>query len=174
MNCNLLFFSGIQLTPTISCEPTTDPANTMILLAILFGSLLFFRLLGFAGVSAFSTWHESLAFGFAALFCFTGVAHFARQRVDLEKMVPPWIPYTRQVVFVTGILEILGAIGLLIPTTRWLAGVCLIGLLVAIFPANVHASMTGVTINNRPLTQIWIRTPIQILLIILLFWLIHS
>jgi uncharacterized membrane protein len=146
----------------------------MILLTILFGSLLAFRLFGFAGVAPFSTWHESLAYAFAVLFCFTGIAHFTRYRVDIERMVPPWVPYSRAAVFVTGILEILGAIGLLTPSIRWFAGICLIAFLVAVFPANLHASKTGVTLNNRPVEPPRMRALIQIVLIVLLFWLIHT
>jgi uncharacterized membrane protein len=146
----------------------------MILLVILLGSLLIFRLVGFAGAAVFSTWHESLAYAFAILFCFTGIAHFTRYRLDLEKMVPPWVPYPRAIVFITGILEILGAMGLVTPSVRWLTGLCLIAFLVAVFPANLHASRTGVKLNDRPVEPPRLRALIQIVLIILLFWLIHS
>lgn len=145
---------------------------SVVVLIVLFGGLILFRALGALGVSAFGTWRESTAYALAVMFCFTALAHFGRLRGDLEKMVPPWIPNPKAVVVLTGILEILGAIGLIIPDTRWLAGVGLIAFLVAVFPANVHAAQTKITLGNRPVTPLWIRGPMQFLLILLLFWVI--
>ena len=81
----------------------------MIVLWVLLGSLILFRLLGSGGVPLFSTWHESTAYALAVLFCFTGAAHFGPMRTELEKMVPPWVPNPKRAVWVTGLLEILGA-----------------------------------------------------------------
>src|SRR5260370_15646371 len=67
----------------------------MIVLGVLFGSLIVFRLLGFIGVPVFQTWHESMIFALAVMFCFTAVAHFGPMRRDLERMVPPWVPNRR-------------------------------------------------------------------------------
>src|SRR5258708_12611867 len=89
----------------------------MIVLCVLFGSLIVFRLLGFIGVPVFQTWHESMIFALAVMFCFTAVAHFGRMRRDLERMVPPWVPNARVALFVTGILLILGSVPLIIPAT---------------------------------------------------------
>jgi uncharacterized membrane protein len=144
----------------------------MSVLIVLFGGLILFRALGFFGVSAFGTWRESTVYALAVMFCFTAFAHFGRMRADLAKMVPPWIPNQKAAVFLTGILEILGAIGLIIPETRWLAGVCLIAFLVAVFPANIHAAQAKVKLGDRLATPLWIRGPMQILLILLVVWVI--
>ena len=146
----------------------------MIVLAVLFGSLIVFRLLGFFGVSLFPSWHESMIYALAAMFCFTAISHFGPMRRDLERMVPPWVPNPRIAVFVTGILEILGAIGLIVPSTRTLAGVCLIVFLVAVFPANVYAAKTGATLRDRPVTPLGVRGPMQLLFILLIFWAISE
>jgi uncharacterized membrane protein len=98
------------------------------------------RVLGLAEGHTYPIWHEILAYVLAILFCFTGIIHFTRLRTDLERMVPPWVPNPRAMVLVTGILEILGAIGLLIHTTRVVTGVFLIIFLIAIFPANVYGT----------------------------------
>src|ERR1700751_380445 len=124
----------------------------MIVLAVLFGSLIVFRLLGFLGVSLFQTWHESMVYALAAMFCFTAVSHFGPLRRDLERMVPPWGPKPGAAVFVAGMLEILGAIALIVPSTRTLAGVCLILFLVAVFPAHVYAAKNGATVGARRVT----------------------
>jgi uncharacterized membrane protein len=146
----------------------------MIVLAVLFGSLIVFRLLGFLGVSLFQTWHESIIFALAVMFCFTAISHFGRLRSDLERMVPPWVPNPGAAVLVTGILEILGAIGLIVPSTRTLAGVCLILFLVAVFPANIYAARTGATLGARPVTPLGVRGPMQLLFILLIFWAISE
>ena len=146
----------------------------MIVLVVLFGSLIIFRLLGFVGVPVFQTWHESTIYALAVMFCFTAVAHFGPMRLDLERMVPPWVPNAKVAVLATGILEILGAIGLIIPETRTLAGVCLIVFLVAVFPANVYAAKTGARLGDRPVTPLGVRGPMQLLFILLIFWAISE
>ena len=142
----------------------------MIVLAVLFGSLIVFRLLGMFGVPLFLSWHESLIWALAVMFCFTALAHFGPMRNDLAKMVPPWMPNAKIAVLITGVLEILGAIGLIVPETRTLAGVCLIVFLVAVFPANVYAAKSGVRLGDRPITPLGVRGPMQLLFIVLIFW----
>ena len=142
----------------------------MLVLIVLFGGLLVFRLLGLLGLSIFSTWSAATTGALALMFLFTASAHFGRMRVDLERMVPPWVPNPRAVVLITGFLEILGAIGLIIPETRWLAALCLILFLVAVFPANVHAAKTKSTLAGRPATPLGVRAPTQALFILLLVW----
>jgi uncharacterized membrane protein len=147
----------------------------MIVLVVLFGSLIVFRLLGFFfGIPLFQSWHESMIYALAVMFCFTAVAHFGPMRTDLERMVPPWVPKPKVAVFVTGLLEILGGIGLIIPSTRTLAGVCLILFLVAVFPANVYATKTGARLGDRPVTPLGVRGPMQLLFILLIFWAISE
>jgi uncharacterized membrane protein len=65
-------------------------------------------------------------------------------------------------VYVTGFLELLGALGLALHQFQRLAGICLILLLAAMFVANINAARTGVTLGGRPATPVWIRTPMQI------------
>jgi uncharacterized membrane protein len=72
----------------------------------------------------------------------TGVAHFVQPlRGDMIAIVPPRLPATGLLVTVTGVLELLGAIGLL-PPTRVAAAVCLLVLMLVMFPANVYAART--------------------------------
>lgn len=142
----------------------------MIILFLLVGSALLFRALGFFGVPFFATWRDSTLCALTVMFCFTGITHFGRTRTEIEKMVPPWVPSPRRIVLWAGILEILGAVGILIPETRFVAGICLIAFLVAVFPANIHAARTGTMLAGRPATALWIRTPLQAFLIILVAW----
>jgi len=142
----------------------------MIPLIVLFVSLLVFRGLGELGVTLFLTWHDSALWAMSVMVLFTASAHFTALKEDLIKMVPKPFPYPRQVVFVTGILEILGAIGLLIPQVRTAAGICLAILFVAMFPANINAAMRQVPLRGRPATPLWMRLPMQVLFIALALW----
>jgi uncharacterized membrane protein len=75
------------------------------------------------------------------MFVLTGVAHFAPpMRRDLIAIVPPRLPAPGLLVTVTGVLELVGATGLLVPATRVPAAVCLLLLMLAMFPANIYAA----------------------------------
>ncbi len=73
-------------------------------------------------------------------------------------------------VYFTGVCEIAGAIGILVPQTRMLAGIGLILLLVAMFPANVKAAREKLNVAGRPATPLAPRTVIQIVFIGLIWW----
>jgi uncharacterized membrane protein len=83
-------------------------------------------------------------------------------------MIPP--PFTGElwVIYVTGVLQIAGAIGLMTSRTRRWAAWGLAAMLVGLFPANVYAAVTGVTLGNSSVTPLWIRTPLQLFWIALL------
>jgi len=89
---------------------------------------------------------------------------------DLIRMTPQWVPRPRAMVFFTGLCEIAGAIGLVIPMTRRAAGIALILFFIAVMPANIHAAHAGVTLRGRPATALWLRLPMQILFIVLAWW----
>jgi uncharacterized membrane protein len=75
------------------------------------------------------------------MFVLTGVAHFAPPlRAALIAIVPPQLPAPGLLVTVTGVLEFLGAVGLLVPSTRVAAALCLLLLMLAMFPANIYAA----------------------------------
>lgn len=106
-------------------------------------------------------WATSLRIALAAMFVLTAWAHFGSIREDLIRMVPPAFPRPDLVVTLTGIAELAGAVGLLWPRTApWAAG-CLAVLLVAMFPANVHAAVQGITLGGRPATPLLLRTLLQ-------------
>jgi uncharacterized membrane protein len=101
---------------------------------------------------------------------FTASAHFTPMKEDLIRMTPQWVPQPRAMVFVTGLCEIAGAIGLVVPMTRRAAGIALILFFIAVMPANIHAARAGVTLRGRPATPLWLRLPMQILFIVLAWW----
>ncbi|OBI81517.1 DoxX family protein [Mycobacterium asiaticum] len=110
------------------------------LIALLLGSLVS-RLAGWWGVGSLDNWVAACAVGLAAMFLLTGVAHFAPPlRRDLVAIVPPALPAPGLLVTVTGVLEIAGAVGLMLPGTRVAAALCLFVLMLAMFPANIYAA----------------------------------
>ena len=64
--------------------------------------------------------------------------------------------------------------GILVPRTRRLAGIGLILLLLAMFPANVSAALRDVTLGGRPVTALWIRAPMQLFFIAVAWWTTRS
>lgn len=117
-----------------------------------------------------SNWRDAARIGMAVLFFFTAAAHFTSIGHDMAKMIPPPFTGAMWIVYVTGILEALGAVGLLTRRYRRAAAICLIALLIAMFPANAYAAMHGVTLRGKPASALWWRTPLQLLWIATLWW----
>jgi uncharacterized membrane protein len=128
------------------------------------------RLIGRLGVAWLRDWAAATRVGLAVMFCFTAAAHFNSMRVDMVRMVPPAVPNPEFMVTFTGICEILGAIGLLIPRTRPIAAVALILFLLAVLPANIHAALSGVTLRGTPATPLIPRIALQLFFIALIWW----
>jgi uncharacterized membrane protein len=142
----------------------------MLVLIVLLVSWLVFRAVGAAGVHALASWQDSARYALVVMFVFTATAHFNKMKHDLARMIPAYFPRPLLLVYVTGVLELLGAAGLVLPQFRRLAGICLIALLVGMFIANVSAAQRGVTLRGKPPTPLWLRAPMQILFIALLWW----
>lgn len=111
-----------------------------VFLALILGSLAA-RLVGWLGVDYVDGWPQAIAVGLAVMFVMTGIAHFVpTMRRDMIAIVPPRMPAPGLLVSITGVLELLGAAGLLYPPTRMAAAICLLLLMLAMFPANVYAA----------------------------------
>lgn len=147
---------------------------TVIVLVV---AALGFRLLGAAGVSRFATWQVSAGHALAVMLAVTAAAHFVPESVtvmpnhaDLVRMVPPFVPFPGFVVYLTGVLEVLGAAGLVLASTRRSAGICLAALFVLMLPANIYAAVAGVPFNGDEATPLWERIPEQVLYIGIALW----
>ncbi len=84
----------------------------------------------------------------AILLVFTGTAHFYKTQ-EMALMLPEFVSYKSQVIYITGVLELLGAIGILIPRVGRLAGFCLILMFVGFLPANVYAAFKYVEFGGH-------------------------
>ena len=142
------------------------------LVVMLFG-WVGFRVLGSVGsLSEAGTWTGALRYAMAAMFFFTAMSHFApRTRGDLIRMVPPVFPAPGFLVTITGILEFIGAIGLLMPAPlSGLAALGLSALLIVLVPATIHAAQRQLTIAGQPAPPLAIRFPMQVFWIGALWW----
>ena len=132
-------------------------------LIALLGVSLIARVAGWLGFDYTNGWASAVAVGLAAMFVLTGAAHFVQPlRGGLIAIVPPALPAPGLLVTVTGVLELIGAIGLLIPATRVAAAVCLGLMLIALFPANVYAAGAKRS-EHAPSTPLVPRTLMQAL-----------
>jgi uncharacterized membrane protein len=133
-------------------------------------SFLLLRGVGWLGVKELSSWRDAGRGALVIMFLFTGASHFTSMKYDFAAMIPPPLPNDLWVIYLTGVFEIAGAIGLLIPRTRKLAGICLVLLLVALSPANVYAALDEIPLRGEAATPLWIRTPMQLLYIGMVWW----
>lgn len=108
----------------------------------------------------------------AAAFVFAGVMHFAITE-SYVRIMPPWIPLHREMVLLSGACEIAGGLGLLVTRTRRAAGIGLVLLLVAVFPANVQMLLDARAAHASTLAQtlLWARLPLQLAIIA---WVVHA
>jgi len=103
-------------------------------------------------------------------FVAAGINHFVHPGVYL-RIVTSWLPAPALLVQISGICEILGGIGVLLPKTRRLSGAGLIALLVAVFPANVQmAQYPGLYADIAAAPALYVRLPLQLVIIAWVWW----
>ena len=109
----------------------------------------------------------------AALFLFMGTVHLRDPELFVPVM-PPWIPFHMACILISGIFELLGGGGLLIPLRpiQRLSGYGLTLLLIAVFPANIYMALADVKVHGFPAHSwmAWARLPLQPLLIVAVLW----
>ncbi len=102
----------------------------------------------------------------AAFMSFAGVMHFVAPK-GFERIVPKALPAPRAIVYISGLFEILGGVGLLIPATQTFAAWGLVALFVAVFPANINMAINKIQLGKKPMAtwMLWARLPLQLVLI---------
>jgi len=103
------------------------------------------------------------------LFLVAGLNHFSNPNFYVSIM-PPYLPLQEELAYISGILEVLGALALLFSRTRRIAGYSLIILLVMIFPANIHMAIHPEYFPNFTPFTIYMRLPLQFLFISWVYW----
>ncbi|AZQ59351.1 hypothetical protein EJ994_11230 [Maribacter sp. MJ134] len=101
---------------------------------------------------------------------FTAIGHFVFTK-GMAMMIPSFIPYKETFVHLTGIFEVLLAIGLLIPRFKYISGWALIIFLLLMLPANIYSAINNVnyqkgTFDGNGLSYLWFRIPLQIFFIV--------
>lgn len=98
---------------------------------------------------------------------FTGIAfivggtlHFTHMRA-YEAIMPDYVPRHRECVIVSGVAEIAGGAGILVPPARRLARWWLLALLAAVYPANIHMALHPERYRRIPPWALWARLPLQ-------------
>ena len=110
----------------------------------------------------------ALAFVFAWFFV-GGIAHFVFTETEM-RIVPPYIPWPRGAVLVSGVLELLGAVALLWPATRRLAAWGLFALTLAVTPAHIYMLQQPGLFPAVPMWALVLRLPLQAALLALIAW----
>jgi uncharacterized membrane protein len=100
-----------------------------------------------------------------------GALHFVDPTPFMD-IVPNYLPAPKALVLVSGFFEILGGLGLLPQKTRRLAGIGLVLLYIAVFPANLYSAMYGIAPGGMDVSplMLWIRLPFQLLFIAWALW----
>ena len=98
--------------------------------------------------------------GTALLFLGSGIMHFTHEKF-YTAIVPKSLPNPKALVQISGVAEIAGGVGVLIPSTRKLAGKGLIALLIAVFPANISMALNPERFKQFPAWALWARLPLQ-------------
>ena len=105
----------------------------------------------------------------AATLLFTSLGHFLYTK-GMAMMLPDFIPFRVEIVYLTGLIEIAAAIAIFIPNLMFLTGILLMVFLVLILPANICAAIkqlnyeTG-TFDGKGIAYLWFRIPFQVLLL---------
>ena len=107
----------------------------------------------------------------AAFFIFAGFMHFAQDDV-FAAIVPPILPFPKQIVWITGLIEIILAIMITAPKYRQLAGTLFAPYLLAVLPANIYMAIEHIPHGDNLASPaaLWIRVALQFPLIALIWW----
>src|SRR5688572_6256106 len=128
------------------------------------------RGVGYLGFKRVGTWPDAVRLALAVMFLFTASAHFTPMKHDLAAMIPPPFTGSLPLIYATGLLEIAGAIGLLIPRFQRIAAICLILMLLGLLPANIYAAINGIPFRGLAPTPLIPRVLLQLFWIALLWW----
>ncbi len=108
----------------------------------------------------------------AAFYLGAGLLHLRSPDAFLP-IVPGWVPAPREVVLLTGVAEIAGAIGLLVPRFRKAAGIGLALYALCVLPANIKHAIEGVALAGLPSTW-WYHAPRLALQPVLIWWALYA
>lgn len=115
--------------------------------------------------------NKELLRGFLAIpLIFVGITHFTAADQYARIVPPPFPPFAS--VYLSGVFEILGGIGLFIPWVSIVSAWCLISLFIAVYPANIYMALHMIKLDHIPQNPAlyWLRLPLQAVLIAWAYW----
>jgi uncharacterized membrane protein len=138
--------------------------NVALVLAILAGTFGIARACG-------RTSHEAGRTAIAAVFCFTALGHFAKPN-EMQDMLPPWVPARKAVIWMSGLLELALAAGILRASTSRPASIAAIVFLFAAAPLNIYSACQRVRFGGHGAgpKYLFVRLPLQALLMAWTWW----
>lgn len=142
--------------------------TVFLLIIILAGGL---QLAAKTGLNPNKRFRDNARIAAGIFFIFTGVSHFLMPDIFM-KMMPPVFPAPLFLIYLSGVFEILGGIGLIAARTKKAAAIGLILLLLAVFPANIYVAVNNVQLGGFMSEGIyqWLRLPMQLVLIWWVWW----
>lgn len=142
---------------------------TVFLLILIIAGVL--QLAALTRLNPNKQFRDNLRLALGVSFIITGVTHFLMPDIFI-KMMPPFLPWPLALVYISGVFEILGGLGLMLARTKFWAAIGLVLLLVAVFPANIYVALNNVQLGgvmSAPIYQ-WLRLPMQLVLIAMVVW----
>jgi len=114
--------------------------------------------------------HVFSLYAIAAMFIAAGITHFLKPGI-FTRIVPSYLPAPRLLVYASGVFEIAGGVGVLVPSTQVYAGWGLIAMLVAFLPVHTYmARDPGGRFLDLPGWMLWLRIPLQFVLMAWIYW----
>jgi uncharacterized membrane protein len=113
-----------------------------------------------------------LRYALALIFFAVGIIHL-RYTTAFLPIMPGWVPCPRGVIILTGLCELAGAAGLLVPKLRYLAGIMLALYAICVFPANIKQAIDGGSIGGVHLTW-WYHAPRLAFQPVIVWWALYA
>jgi uncharacterized membrane protein len=138
--------------------------NIAVILGLLFGGFAIARLCG-------ANARAAGRIGIAAVFAFTAMGHFAR-RDEMSAMIPVWIPARTELVVLSGVMEAIFAMFILVPKYSRTAGIVICLFLVMVTPLNIYAAIERVDFGGHVAgpPYLMLRLPLQAVLLVWTYW----
>ncbi len=102
-------------------------------------------------------------------FLIGGIGHFTHTE-SFVAIMPPYVPFHLEAVYISGVFELLGALGILWKKTRRIAGIGLFVLVLMVTPANIHMYLNAEQFPNFSMTYHYVRFAVQLALLSIIWW----
>lgn len=107
----------------------------------------------------------------AVFYLAAGILHL-KSPSGFVRIVPPFVPWPQTVVWLTGLAEIAGAVGLMVPRLKYAAGISLAAYAICVFPANINHAINMISVGGLPDTW-WYHGPRFLLQPVLVWWALY-